>query len=261
MDDRPPLALHPDKTEDGAYEPSYEIGVPDLGPRQREAVDSIRELDGWLLDGDAMKLYELAYFASGPILEIGTYRGKSAVLMAQALRDGGRAGPVVSLDVDREGLDAAASEAAARGLGDRLVLARGTAEALFRRTPGFAPTLFFLDGDHSRRGVARDLRALRDRVPQGALLLFHDYHDERNADPSVPDYGVPQAVAASWVPRDCDFGGIFGVCALYRRHTGPDREGGIGDLRAGEIAELGREPVASWFERRVLGGVARRLRS
>jgi hypothetical protein len=72
---------------------------------------------------------------------------------------------------------------------------------------------------------------------------------------------VPQAVAASWVPRDCDFGGIFGVSALYRRHTGPERAGGIGELRAGEIAELGREPVASWFERRVLGGVARRLRS
>jgi MMP 1-O-methyltransferase len=225
---------------------------------QREAVGSVEALPGWLLDGDALKLYELAHAAQGPILEIGTYRGKSAILMATALRDAGSDVPLVSLDVDREGLEAARSQAEARGLAGRIAFARGTAEALFRTRPDFTPSLVFLDGDHSRRGVARDLRALRGRVPSGGLLLFHDFHDERNADPGEPDYGVTEAVEESWVARDCAFDGIFGCCALYRRETGgPSAAGGHG-TGVGEIADLGREPVASWLERRVVGRIARR---
>ena len=56
---------------------------------RRDAVESVESLPGWLLEGDALKLYELARDAAGPVLEIGTYRGKSAVLMATALRDAG----------------------------------------------------------------------------------------------------------------------------------------------------------------------------
>lgn len=255
----PHLALHPAKTDDPAYLPSYDFGADDLGTAQREAVESVAGLPGWLLDADAMKLYELAHFCDGPILEIGTYRGKSTIVMATALRDAGRAGPIVSLDVDAAGLEAAAAEASVRGVGDRIVLARGTVEALFRTRPGFAPTLVFLDGDHSRRGVARDLRALRDRVPSGALLLFHDFHDDRNAEPAEPDYGVAEAVEASWVARDCEFGGIFGCCGLFVRRTGPRRSGGIDLTPGGEIADLGREPLRSWLDRRVVGALSRRI--
>lgn len=224
---------------------------------QREAVEAVEALPGWLLDDDALKLYELAYAAFGPILEIGTYRGKSTILMAIALRDAGRPGPIVSLDVDGAGLEAARAEAAERGLADRIALVRGTAEALMRSRPEFAPTFVFLDGDHSRRGVARDLRALEAGVPQGALLLFHDFNDRRNADPGEPDYGVTQAVEESWVARDCAFGGLFGACGLYRREAGPQREGDP-DLETATITDLGRESLASWFERRVAGGFARR---
>jgi MMP 1-O-methyltransferase len=224
---------------------------------QREAVETVEALPGWLLDADALKLYELAHASVGPILEIGTYRGKSTILMAIALRDAGREGPIVSLDVDSEGLEAARAEAAERGLADRIALVRGTVEALMRSRPEFAPTLVFLDGDHSRRGVARDLRALEAGAPQGALLLFHDFNDRRNADPGEPDYGVTQAVDESWVLRDCAFDGVFGACGLYRRETGPQREGDPG-LETATVTDLGSESLASWFERRVTGGLSRR---
>ena len=224
---------------------------------QRRAVGSVEGVPGWLLEEDALKLYELAHAAPGPILEVGTHRGKSAILMATALRDAGREGPVVSLDIDREGLEAARSEAAKRDLADRIAFVRGTAEALFRSRPGFAPGLVFLDGDHTRRGLARDLRALAACVPRGAVLLFHDFNDERNDDPGEPDYGVTQAVAESWVARDCEFGGVFGACGLYLRETGPQRDGGP-DLETAAITDLGSESPASWFERRVVGGLSRR---
>jgi predicted O-methyltransferase YrrM len=225
---------------------------------QRRAVESVEPLPGWLLDDDARKLYELAHDAEAPGLEIGTYRGKSAILMATALRDAGRPGPIVSLDVDRDGLDAAHAEASARGLADRIAFVHGTAEALFRSRPDLVPAFVFLDGDHSRRGVARDLRALEPRVPRGGILLFHDFHDERNADPAEPDYGVTEAIEASWVARECQFGGVFGACGLYRRETGGPATPRADMMGVGEVTDLGREPLASWIERRVLGGIARR---
>jgi predicted O-methyltransferase YrrM len=235
------------------------ISVSDIGDSQRAAVDAVRGLPGWMLDEDALKLYELAYSSDGPILEIGTYRGKSAVLMAMALRDAGRAGPVVSLDVDAEALAVARLLADERGLADRVALVRGTAEALFRSLPALRPGLVFLDGDHSKRGVARDLRALENHVPSGGLLLFHDYHDARNADPAEPDYGVVEAVDESWVPRECEFVGVFGCSALFRRRNGANGRGGGDPPPAGTITDLGREPLDSWLARRVLGAAARRL--
>jgi MMP 1-O-methyltransferase len=235
------------------------MGTPPASDAQQEAVAAVRDLPGWLLDEDALKLYELAYNASGPILEIGTYQGKSAILMGQALRDAGRAGPIVSLDIDADALRVASSLAAERGLADRLALVRGTAKRLFRAFPRFRPEFVFLDGDHARRGVARDLRALRNRVPGGGLVLFHDYYDARNADPAEIDYGVVDAVRASWVSDECDLVGVFGCSALFRRNTGP-ADGTMSPLpRPGEITDLGREPFGSWFDRRVVGGVARRL--
>jgi hypothetical protein len=225
---------------------------------QRTAVESVEGVPGWLLEEDRQKLYELASAAEGPILEIGTFRGKSAIVMATALRDTGGKGPIVTLDVDREGLEAARDEALRRGLADWIAFARGTVEALFRLRPGFAPSLVFLDGDHSRRGVARDLRALEPRVPRGALLLFHDFNDARNDDPGEPDYGVTEAVGRSWVAHDCSFGGVFGACGLYRRDAGPEHEGEPG-LETAAVTDLGSESLSSWFERRVVGALSRRL--
>jgi predicted O-methyltransferase YrrM len=230
-----------------------------LGEGQREAVAAARELPGWLLDDDALKLYELAYRSEGPILEIGTYRGKSAILMASALRDAGKEGPVVSLDVDLDSLRAARSLAAEREVADRIALARGTAETFFRRTRGFRPAFAFLDGDHSRRGVARDLRAIQGAVPTGGLILLHDYRDARNADPAELDYGVVDAVEQSWVAEECDLVGVFGCSGLFRRRAGGD-DGGDTDLPpTGTVTDLGREPLASWLDRRLVGGIVRRL--
>jgi predicted O-methyltransferase YrrM len=260
MSDAPSFVAYRDKADDPSYVPSFQIGERDLGERQRRAVEAVQDLPGWLREEDALKLYELAWFSSGPVLDIGTYRGKSAILMAQALRDADRPGPIVSLDVERDALRAAAALAAGRELADRIALVRGTAEQLFRSVPGLRPALVFLDGDHSRGGVARDLRALEPRVPAGGLMLFHDYYDARNADPSEPDYGVVQGVEESWVPRHCEFAGVFGCCGLFRRRTGPS--GGVdGELpRAAAITDLGREPLGSWLARRVVGAMRRRIK-
>jgi predicted O-methyltransferase YrrM len=47
-------------------------------------------VDGYLLHTDALKLYELAYCAQGNILELGTYKGLSASIIAKGISDSGR---------------------------------------------------------------------------------------------------------------------------------------------------------------------------
>jgi predicted O-methyltransferase YrrM len=208
---------------DGSYEPSFAFDGARVSPRHDAIHDEVAGVDGYLEPEDSLKLYELAYLAPGPFLEIGTYLGKSAAVVATALRDARRDVEFYSLDIAGDDLELARAALAERGLGRYVTLVHGSVHAFFRALPGFRPRFVFIDGDHSAEGVARDVAALEARVPRGALLLFHDFSDPRNEDPSNKDYGVPQAIARSWVARDCEFAGVFGVAGLFRRvRGGPD---------------------------------------
>jgi len=223
-------------------------GVEERGAAVHDAVASI---DGWLEPGDSMKLYELGCSTPGPFLEIGTYRGKSTTVLATALRDAERDVEFYSLDIAADDLARARAALAERGLADRVTLVRGSATAFFRALPEFRPRFVFIDGDHSAKGVGRDLGPLETRVPEGGMLLFHDFRNPRNQDPRDRAYGVPQAIGASWVARDCEFAGEFGCAGLYRRVRGPDPDD-TGDGRAGvDLIGLDRAGV------RVLVQVAR----
>jgi predicted O-methyltransferase YrrM len=243
---------------DTAYRPTYPFDGEFLNAAHAGIHAAVADVPGWLRPEDALKLYELAYYADGPILEIGTYRGKSAVVIASAVRDAGKATRFLSIDVDRSALGAAAATLAERGLADRVTLVHGSSRALFRTIGGLQPALVFVDGDHTASGVAADLVALETRVPRGGLILLHDYVDDRNERPQETGYGVPQGVESSWVPRDCDFVGAFGCTALFRR-----REGGPAASSGPILVDaLARDSLAVQLTQRVrrpLGRVARRV--
>jgi predicted O-methyltransferase YrrM len=185
--------------------------------------ETVADVPGLLRPEDEDKLYELASATDGPILEIGTYRGRSTTIMALAAASGAGA-LLVSVDVDPAAQRAASSALIRHGAGERVVLVRGSAAAALRRLRGLRPALIFIDGDHSAAGVLRDLEALEPVVPDDGLLLFHDFADPRNADPSVPEIGVQEGIRASWVARDCEFLGEHGACGLYRRTRGGSAE-------------------------------------
>jgi hypothetical protein len=186
--------------------------------------EEVAEVAGWLEPEDTLKLYELGYLAAGPFLEIGAYRGKSAAVLATAVRDAGRQVPFYSLDIDRAAIESGRTTLGARGLGGHVTFVHGTTQAFFRAIPEFQPRFVFLDGDHSEAGLGRDLALLEARVPEGGLLLFHDFVNSRNEDPADRLYGIPQAIRGSWVARDCEFAGTFGCTGLYRRTRGPRPE-------------------------------------
>jgi predicted O-methyltransferase YrrM len=185
-----------------------------------ERLALVESIPGWLRPEDADKLWELAHSTPGPILEIGTYHGKSAVLMALARRDAGGDAILYTLDVDLAVLSAAKAEAESRGIAERIVFVRGTSTAFARAYPHLRPALTFIDGDHSRAAVERDLAVLQTLVPEGGQLLFHDFHDPLNEDPRCDEVKVRPAVEGSWVARDCDFDGVFGCCGLFTRRAG-----------------------------------------
>lgn len=248
----PPFRALTGKRDTDEYLPSYELEGEFIDDAHRGAPDLARPLAGWLRDEDVLKLYELAYFASGPVLEVGTHRGKSTVVIATAVARAGSGVPVISLDIDAEAIADASETIAAHGLGDRVVLVRATAGRFLARVERLRPPLVFLDADHSHRGVAADLAVLRGCVPAGGLLLLHDYNDPRNDDPAEPDYGVSGAVAESWLADECEFAGVFGACGLFRRTSEPPGVTGT------PIVDLGGEPARNWVARRVVGGLMRR---
>jgi predicted O-methyltransferase YrrM len=188
-----------------------------------DALDLVESIPGWLRPEDASKLYELAHATAGPILEIGTYHGKSSILMATAITDANHDTIVYTLDADRYVVAEAATEAERRGVADRIIFVRGTVGAFARAYPHLRPAVTFVDGDHSRAGVQRDLAVLETLVPKGGVLLFHDFNDPSNDDPGCTEVKVRPAVDASWVSTQCDFGGTFGACGMFTRRVAPNQ--------------------------------------
>jgi len=177
----------------------------------------VADIPGWLRDEDISKLYELACATPGPVLEIGTWCGKSAAVLGYGVRDGAVGAKVVSVDVNVNRLHQARAELAQRDLGPHVTLVSGTADAFLKAADGFEPMLVFVDGDHTLRGVLRDLAALEPCVPRDAVVVFHDYANTSN------EYEVEQAVSRSWIPRDCEFGGVFGLSGVFVRRDGRAR--------------------------------------
>ncbi|MGH7859673.1 MAG: class I SAM-dependent methyltransferase, partial [Candidatus Binatia bacterium] len=96
------------------YQPTYEFDGNWVNDEQRTLGESpgpetgspieVGSL-GTLRREEALKLYEMAYFAEGDILELGTERGFSTAILARAVRAaratlGGR--PITSVDRDPE---------------------------------------------------------------------------------------------------------------------------------------------------------------
>ena len=149
-----------------------------------------------------------------------------------------------------------------RDLADRVVLVRGTAEALMRSHPAFTPAFVFLDGDHSRRGVARDLRALRDRLSRRKRRsCCTTTTTSATPTPPSPTTACRRPSRRAGSPRIASSRASTAAADCSRAAAG--RSGSripTGSRPAAEIMELGREPLRSWFDRRVLGAVDRRLR-
>lgn len=150
---------------------------------------------------EGMALFETAcqYGSRGPIAEIGTYCGKSAIYLGAAARQTGSV--VITVDHHRgseeiqpgwahhdptlvdprfgkmDSLPTFRNTIASAGLEDEVIAIVGKSEQVARlwNTP---LALLFIDGGHSEEPVTRDYEGWAPHVMQGGALIFHDIYPD-----------------------------------------------------------------------------------
>ncbi|MER7504077.1 class I SAM-dependent methyltransferase [Nonomuraea pusilla] len=156
---------------------------------------------GFMPREEGLALYEAAlrYGPLGPICEIGTYCGKSAIYLGAAARQAGSV--VVTVDHHRgseeiqpgwehhdptlvdprsgrmDSLPVFRATIAAAGLEDDVVAVVGRSEQVARlwNTP---LGMLFIDGGHSEEPVTRDYEGWAPHVAPGGALVFHDIYPD-----------------------------------------------------------------------------------
>jgi predicted O-methyltransferase YrrM len=183
-------------------------------------------IDGWLQRADALKLYEMAYFAIGDILELGTNKGLSTSIMAKAITDRESLSPndtnimkinINTVEINQEFYDKAI-ENFKNIPGKHLIKANLCDANIFmdaliktERKFGF----IFIDHDHDYFHTKEAILRLDKLLLNGGLVLFHDYIDPEN----ITNQGVKvyQAVRDCLVNnKDFEFFGCFGCMALFK---------------------------------------------
>jgi hypothetical protein len=158
-------------------------------------------IPGWLRREDALKLYELAYFANGDVLEFGTNRGLSTFILSKALQNSRRFGRLVTMELSAETSAEAKRNLASRGVTRKVRFMVGDADiscgklALVRRKFGFA----FIDHSHAYEHMEKACGRLSQLMAPSSFCVFHDYNDGRNSRRTGlgevgDEYGVKAAI-------------------------------------------------------------------
>ncbi len=214
--------------------------------RARAAIEPVV---GWLTLAQARRLWEAARAlpASAQIVEIGSFRGRSTIVLALGAP---RGVSVVAID-PHLGSDRGPREIEARpplgeadhaaftdnlrraGVAERVRHVRSLSQAALTEVGGEV-TLLYVDGAHRFAPARADLRHWGSRVPEGGRLLVHD---------AFSSVGVTLALAAEVIGRPAwRYRGRSGSLAEYERIAA--RPG------AARVAEVGRALAElPWFAR------------
>jgi predicted O-methyltransferase YrrM len=140
----------------------------------RDRMDTLLDAPAELLLPERVLLYALVRgLRPERCLEIGSHFGGSTTIIGAALDDGSD-GRLVCVDPNPL-VPAAVWETVAH----RATMLRGYSPAILpaaRAEAGGDFDFIFIDGDHSREGVVRDVDGVLDVAAPGAHLLFHDSH-------------------------------------------------------------------------------------
>jgi SAM-dependent methyltransferase len=216
-----------------------------------DALAAARDVEGWLTDAQARRLWERAGSLSpgARIVEIGSFRGRSTIVLASAAPEGAEVlaidphlgtdrGPrewVTSEDLGERDLHAFLGNLERAGVADRVRhVRRRSQEALGEVDPPV--DLVYVDGAHRYRPARDDLRTWGGRVRAGGTVLVHD---------SFSSVGVTLALMRVMVlGRGWSWRGREGSLAEYRR----EELRGLARLRNG-LRQLAQLP---WFARNLL---------
>lgn len=229
-----------------------------------EAWEAVAAVDGWMTHGQARALYDAAARvpSGGRIVEIGSFRGRSTIVLASAAADGVE---IVAIDPhagnDRgpqeiDGFADAASEdhdvflanLAAAGVAGRVRHVRAFSDVAHAEVVDPIDVLY-VDGAHRYAPARADIRDWGRRVADGGTLLIHD---------SFSSIGVTLAILRQLLlAREWRYVTRSRSLAVYGKRSG----GGVSNV----VRQLAQLP---WFAKNValkvlltlgLGKVLRRL--
>jgi hypothetical protein len=155
-----------------------------------EALAAVEGVEGWLSDGQARRLWDCgrAVPVGGRVVEIGSFRGRSAVVLARAVGSGGA--EVVAIDphagndrgpqeihgsVDEGESDNRAflANLERAGVGAAVRHVRLASQEALGSVPG-PIDLLYVDGAHRLRPAMDDISRWGARVRPGGRMLVHD---------------------------------------------------------------------------------------
>jgi hypothetical protein len=224
-----------------------------------EALAAVEGVEGWLSDGQARRLWDCAVAvpAGGRVVEIGSFRGRSAIVMARAGAEvvaidphaGNDRGPQEihgSPDVGQTDHQAFLANLERAGVAQSVRHVRAPSQDALGAVEG-PIDLLYVDGAH-RYGPARDdIARWGARVRPGGRMLVHD---------SFSSIGVTLALLRLML-----VGGSF-VYAGRERSLAEYRRVGTPLSLAERLANAARQLVElPWFARNVLIKVAIVLRA
>lgn len=176
-------------------------------------------VDGYLQHSEAMKLYELAYFSEGDVLELGTFRGLSTSIIAHALHDSGGRRMLDTCDIEPSYSASAQKFVDAQPGGAQVRFhVRDATEFLqelqvARRKFGMA----FIDHWHSYDATYAAAIRLDALLCNKGFAMFHDYNDFFNCDPEHVHKIYPAVQDTIVKNPNFEFCGIFGLSGVFRK--------------------------------------------
>lgn len=224
---------------------------PTTAPAFDAAFAAVADVDGWLTESQARRLWDAAGACppGGRIVEIGSFRGRSAIVLARAAADGTEViaidphigtdrGPqeiVTTDELGSEDHEAFVANLARAGVTERVRHVRERSDDAHPFVDDPIDVLY-IDGAH-RFGPARsDLTGWGVRVRDGGTLLIHD---------AWSSIGVTLALLTTLVPSTgWRYLGRTGSLAAYRKEpvAGGERVRNV----ARQVGEL------AWFARNVV---------
>ena len=219
-----------------------------------ETFRSIGDVQGWMTEGQARRLWDrAAALAPGArVVEIGSYHGRSAIVLATAAPDdveviaidphaGNDRGPQQIVGAAEEGERdhrAFLGNLERAGVGERVRHVRQPSQSPAAQAEvGGAIDLLYIDGAHRYRPALDDIRRWGDRVAVGGTMLIHD---------SFSSIGVTLALLTTlFLGGRFRYRGRVGSMAEYRCEP----VGGIGARLANAARQVVELP---WFVRNVV---------
>ncbi len=220
-----------------------------------EVLARVRAVEGWMTDAQAQALWDTAEVMRPPgqIVEIGSFRGRSTIVLASARPNGVQ---MVAID-PHGGNDRGPQEYAANAevgdsdhsvfwenlrraeIDDRVRHVREPSQSALGAVPGMID-LLYVDGAHRYAPARADIESWGDRVPIGGAMLIHD---------SFNAIGVMLAQLRLLVfSRRWRYDGRRGSLAIYRREA-------LGPVAA--LISTSRQLASiPWFVRNLLVKVA-----